>query len=136
MSKAIKVIPHWWRDDHLVFRTYHGNIVGDAGPGIRAIDVGILLQGKTCGSRRPGYDHGISAREHYPQQRRACRLYGGNNSPKTAINRIIAPAHMTGIRLADGAADRINPAGAGSSSAINGEPINVVVLCARREGKG
>ena len=54
-------------------------------------------------------------------------LHGGVESPETAINGIIATAHFARIRLAEGAADGIDAAGARAAAAGDLIPVNGVL---------
>ena len=63
------------------------------------------------------------------EQRRAGRLHNGNQAPEATRERITAAGHGdTRIRLADGAADGINAAGAGAAATGDFIPVNGVLL--------
>ena len=88
----------------------------------------VLLEREAGRSGGPGYQNGVCSGEENPKERCVWRLYGRNDSPEPTIEGEIAAGHMSGIRLADGAAQGVLAVHARTSAAINREQINRVVL--------
>jgi hypothetical protein len=132
--QAEKLVSGWGTNEHLIFAANDNRNIRDSGPPRRIIDDRILLQRKSCGWRRPGDDNGICRSVEDSQQRRARQLDSRDDAPKTAVNCVGSAAHVSGVGLADGAADAIKAAGAGATAAINRVPINGIGLGLNRGG--
>lgn len=88
----------------------------------------ILLQHKARRGRWPR-NNDVVARMRDGQGWRADGLHHGNEAPEAARQRITATTQArSGIRLADGAADRIPAVGAGAAAAGDFVPVNGVAL--------
>jgi len=96
-------------------------------PAVGIGQAAILMQGPAR-YVLPIHRHGV-ARMVDVERWRASRLYHRDECPETTRERIIAAGHgSAGIVLADGAADRINPARARATAAGYFVPINRVGL--------
>src|SRR2546426_4385758 len=127
--QSIKSVPDRRGNDHLILAADDARgRISHIGPIKGAVNYGALLQGKTCGWRRPGEHDGICRGSHHSQCRCAWGLHGGDNGPKTSIQREVAATHVPSVSLANRSGHRKNSACARAAAAIDCEPINRIIL--------
>ena len=104
---------------------------------VRGVEVGVFLQHEAGRGWCPRNARLARTNRRDGEQRRISGLHCERQRPEAAHQRVSATGHgASGVGLADGARERVNAAGARAATAINGEPVDGVGLCRRRDGSG